>query len=73
MKKYILKLIEWYQSKGGGSELLGIDCVFSPTCSQYTKEAIQKYGLIKGGFLGSRRILRCRDHNSNFICIDKLD
>ncbi len=34
-------------------------CRFTPTCSQYTKEAIQKYGPFKGLWLGVRRILRC--------------
>ncbi len=41
------------------SPLLGPSCRFTPTCSQYTIEAIQKYGPIKGGWLGFRRILRC--------------
>ena len=34
-------------------------CRFFPTCSVYTIQAIEKYGVIKGGFLGIRRILRC--------------
>ena len=41
------------------SPLLGPSCRFTPTCSQYTIEAIQKYGPFKGGWLGFRRILRC--------------
>ena len=41
------------------SPLLGSNCRFTPTCSQYTIEAIQKYGPFKGGWLGFRRILRC--------------
>ncbi|MCE9586486.1 membrane protein insertion efficiency factor YidD [Candidatus Uhrbacteria bacterium] len=34
-------------------------CKFHPTCSQYTYEAIGKYGLIKGSWIGWKRILRC--------------
>ena len=41
------------------SPLLGPNCRFTPTCSQYTIEAIQKYGPFKGGWLGFKRILRC--------------
>ena len=35
-------------------------CVFYPTCSVYTYEAIEKYGVVKGASLGLRRIWRCR-------------
>ncbi|MDL2296176.1 membrane protein insertion efficiency factor YidD [Lachnospiraceae bacterium OttesenSCG-928-E19] len=35
-------------------------CRFTPTCSEYTKTAISKYGLIRGGLMGARRISRCR-------------
>lgn len=34
-------------------------CVFEPSCSVYTIQAIEKYGAIKGGYLGIKRILRC--------------
>ena len=34
-------------------------CKFHPTCSQYTSIAIGKYGLMKGSWIGFRRILRC--------------
>ena len=37
----------------------GPGCRFQPTCSRYTKEAVEKYGLTKGLFLGLKRFLRC--------------
>lgn len=42
-------------------------CVFYPTCSDYTKQAIQKYGILKGVYLGARRILRCHPWQKNQI------
>ena len=41
------------------SPLLGPSCRFTPTCSQYAIEAIQKYGPIKGSWLAFKRIIRC--------------
>lgn len=41
------------------SPLLPDACIYIPTCSQYAVEAIEKYGVVKGCWLGVRRILRC--------------
>lgn len=57
MKKIVLFLIRGY--KKYISPLLGKHCRFYPTCSQYTLEAIEKYGLAKGLYLGTKRILKC--------------
>ena len=57
MKRVMLGLIRVYQryiSPGFPRR-----CRFSPTCSQYAFEAIEKYGLLKGGALALWRILRC--------------
>ena len=50
-------LIRFYQK--WVSPMLGSNCRFRPTCSQYTLEAIKKYGFFKGGIMGMWRILRC--------------
>ena len=57
MKRVLLGLIRVYQryiSPGFPRR-----CRFSPTCSQYALEAIEKYGLLNGGALALWRILRC--------------
>ena len=41
------------------SPLLPPSCRFTPTCSEYAMQAIQKYGALRGLYLGVRRILRC--------------
>jgi len=38
---------------------LGVQCRFTQTCSHYGEEAVKKYGLAKGGYLATKRILRC--------------
>ena len=42
------------------SPLIGRQCRFQPTCSQYALDAINKYGAWKGGWRAFKRILRCR-------------
>lgn len=56
MKKIFVFLINIYQKI---SSLTPPRCRFTPTCSQYTKEAIIKYGVLKGGWLGIKRICKC--------------
>jgi len=34
-------------------------CRYTPTCSEYTYQAIEKYGVLKGGLMGLKRIIRC--------------
>ena len=60
MKKILIKLIELYQSV---SKYTPANCRFYPTCSRYTKEAIEKFGVKKGLILGIRRILKCHPLN----------
>ena len=41
------------------SPMLPASCRFTPSCSLYTLQAIEKYGLLRGGWMGARRLLRC--------------
>ena len=61
MKWLLLRLIFYYQSKGGGDYFFSVDCNFTPSCSEYTKQAIEKYGVVKGVRLGYKRIRRCNE------------
>ena len=56
-----VRLIEHYQKRGGGSALFLVDCNFEPTCSEYTKLAIIRFGVFNGMRLGFARIARCND------------
>ncbi|MFH1413635.1 MAG: membrane protein insertion efficiency factor YidD [Candidatus Omnitrophota bacterium] len=55
--KIICKLISIYQQTL--RMILPVACRFSPSCSQYTKQAILKYGFFKGGLKGLKRITIC--------------
>ncbi len=46
------------------SPYVGICCRFQPTCSHYTMQAIDKYGLVKGLLLGIGRLLKCHPFHS---------
>ena len=60
MKRILIFLIDIYKKIISPIfEYLGVHCKYYPTCSQYMKQAIEKYGAIKGVFLGIKRILRC--------------
>lgn len=58
MKRLALELIVFYQKYL--AFLNGpLVCRFSPRCSQYGYEAIEKYGILRGGLMAARRVLRC--------------
>ncbi len=56
-KKIMILLIKFYQKII--SPLFPSTCRFTPTCSTYFIQALEKYGPIKGGYLGIKRILKC--------------
>jgi len=62
MKELALALIRLYQLTL--SQVMPPSCRFIPTCSQYTHEAITRYGLLKGVWLGAGRIAHCHPFHS---------
>ena len=58
MKYLVLDMLAVY--KAMVSPFLPPACRFEPTCSEYTKQAVEKYGAIKGTWMGVKRILRCQ-------------
>ena len=58
MKIAALGLIRFYQR--AVSPYLPATCRFDPSCSQYTADAVERYGVVHGSWLGLKRILRCR-------------
>ncbi|MDR1162262.1 MAG: membrane protein insertion efficiency factor YidD [Candidatus Accumulibacter sp.] len=61
MKTLLLILIRFYQY--AISPMLGRQCRFIPSCSEYTAEAIGKHGAAKGLYYGVKRIFRCHPWN----------
>ncbi|HQZ02564.1 MAG TPA: membrane protein insertion efficiency factor YidD [Thauera sp.] len=45
------------------SPLLGRNCRFYPTCSEYAIEAVQRHGALRGGWLAAKRVGRCHPFN----------
>jgi putative membrane protein insertion efficiency factor len=56
-QRAVIALVRIYQMTI--SPLLGPTCRFTPSCSQYMIEAVQRYGVLRGSWRGLRRILRC--------------
>jgi putative membrane protein insertion efficiency factor len=61
MRALALALITAYQKLL--SPMLPRSCRFYPSCSEYAKQAIQKYGIVRGGWLALKRIARCHPGN----------
>lgn len=65
MKKLMLKMIRFYQTKI--SPNTPPRCKYYPTCSQYALEAIETFGTFKGFFLALWRLLRCNPFSKGGI------
>ncbi len=57
MKRVLIALVKWYRR--AISPLTPPSCRFTPTCSAYAIEALERFGAIKGSWLAVKRILRC--------------
>jgi len=57
LTNFVVSLINVY--KYLISPLLGNNCRYLPTCSEYTKESVKKFGIMYGIWLGLKRIIRC--------------
>ncbi len=55
--KILIGMVRLYQ--GMISPYLGAKCRYEPTCSAYAIEALNKHGVLKGGWLGTKRICSC--------------
>ena len=62
MKSLLVALIRGYQY--ALRPMLGANCRFAPSCSDYAREAIVKHGALKGMWLAARRIARCHPYHS---------
>ena len=54
------------------SPLLGHNCRFMPTCSEYADEAIKKHGILKGGWLALKRISKCNPFFGKGYVVDNV-
>lgn len=68
LQRFLVGRIEAYQQKGGGTERFRVSCNFTPTCSEYARQAILKYGAIKGSHMAFQRIKRCNERDR----VDKI-
>jgi putative membrane protein insertion efficiency factor len=58
MKKLLIAMVRFYRRFLSPMKKYPT-CIYTPTCSQYAIEAIEKYGALKGSYLTTKRILRC--------------
>lgn len=69
LAKLAIHSIELYQQHGGGEKLFLVDCNFRPSCSEYAKESLRRFGFYQGGLLAIKRIFRCNQRD----LVQKID
>ena len=68
LTKIFLKIIHIYQKVNLfliNSNVKKPSCVFYPTCSEYSKQSLKKYGFLRGLFISLKRIIRCHPWQKN--------
>ena len=68
--RWAIRLIDRYQERGGGEQIFKVDCNFTPTCSEYTRLCLERFGFWRGCYLGWQRIRRCTDRDQVHRVID---
>ena len=61
IQRAVVAAIEKYQASGGGHANFRVACNFQPTCSEYCRQAVIRFGAWRGLKLGLTRIRRCKD------------
>lgn len=61
LKRLLIAIFKFY--KKCISPLLPSACIYTPTCSEYAIQAVQRFGTVKGLYLALKRILRCNPFN----------
>ena len=61
MKTVLIALLRFYRY--AISPMLGRNCRFHPTCSEYAIEAVQRHGALRGGWMAAKRVGRCHPFN----------
>ena len=60
MKKILLFILKLYKNFISPIiKAMGVECKYYPTCSEYAKLAIEKYGCVKGIYLSIKRVIKC--------------
>ena len=61
MKTVLIALLRFYRY--AISPMLGRNCRFHPTCSEYAIEALERHGALRGGWMAAKRVGRCHPFN----------
>jgi|AntRauTorcE11898_2_1112593.scaffolds.fasta_scaffold12045_2 putative component of membrane protein insertase Oxa1/YidC/SpoIIIJ protein YidD len=63
LQHWLAARIVAYQERGGGIGRFRVDCNFEPTCSEYARQAVLRFGVLRGLGLALGRIRRCTDRD----------